>query len=320
MPASEVDWRPAVLVLLVGLAFGATALLRMRRRGVAPGTARPVDLRDLDAQLDALLGQLRELEDTAGKRTQEQLARERYALELSAARVLMARTAIDEHQAPAASHKKRKKRDQDRTALAPPGAPPGRRLFFSAGSALVLGLLVLFVVRMMKPRLPAGGLTGETPQVATRPSEQAGPEAAARREAQLRQALQLTPEDLDARVELVRHLLARNELPEAWKQTQLVLARVPNHPRALAQQAMIQLATGHADAAEAQLKRVLATTPDVRDAWLYLIVLYLRTGRLHEAEETIAAAATRFPKDDPMLPVLLAELRRRSEAPAAPAR
>ena len=44
-----------------------------------------LDQRDLEARRDALLQQLRELDDTASKRTPEQLARERYALELQAA-------------------------------------------------------------------------------------------------------------------------------------------------------------------------------------------------------------------------------------------
>ena len=63
-----------------------------RRRGgpVLPAApeAPPLELRDLDGRVAVLLRQLRELDDAATKRTPEQLARERYALELEAARAL----------------------------------------------------------------------------------------------------------------------------------------------------------------------------------------------------------------------------------------
>ena len=53
--------------------------------GAAPDDAA-LERRDLEGKCEALVAQLRELEDTASKRTEEQLARERYALELEAAR------------------------------------------------------------------------------------------------------------------------------------------------------------------------------------------------------------------------------------------
>src|SRR5207249_4335703 len=66
-----------------------------RRAGrLAPGV--PVQIRDLAGKRETLLRQLRELEDTASKRTPEQLARERYALELETAGVLLA---LDEREA-----------------------------------------------------------------------------------------------------------------------------------------------------------------------------------------------------------------------------
>src|SRR5262252_5738735 len=96
MPPEAVDWQPAIVVLASGLVLGALLTLWLRRRGVAaaePHGALPLELRDLDGRVAALFVQLRELEDAAAKRTPEQLARERYALELEAARALQARDA-----------------------------------------------------------------------------------------------------------------------------------------------------------------------------------------------------------------------------------
>src|SRR5712671_4250931 len=93
----SVDWVPALAVLGVGLVFGALFVLRLfavSRRVARSGPGVPVQVRDLAGKRDALLRQLREMEDTASKRTPEQLASERYGLELETARVLLA---LDDH-------------------------------------------------------------------------------------------------------------------------------------------------------------------------------------------------------------------------------
>ena len=79
-------------------------------RGTPQDRCGGLDARDLVARRDALLQQLRELEDTAAKRTPEQLALERYALELEAARAL----------------RWSKRRLGPRRAPASPGSPPTR--------------------------------------------------------------------------------------------------------------------------------------------------------------------------------------------------
>ena len=92
MPPSEVQWQPALVVLVSGLVLGALLVWWVRRRGGPAAAVTPeapsLELRDLDGRVAVLLRQLRELDDAATKRTPEQLARERYALELEAARAL----------------------------------------------------------------------------------------------------------------------------------------------------------------------------------------------------------------------------------------
>src|SRR2546430_11472586 len=57
---------PALSVLAVGLVFGALAVVRLfavSRRGARSGPSVPVQVRDLAGKRDALLRQLRELEE-----------------------------------------------------------------------------------------------------------------------------------------------------------------------------------------------------------------------------------------------------------------
>src|SRR5688572_5341851 len=100
--APGVEWVPALAVLAAGLVFGTLLVWRVlaAKRVSGPGLAgsppataevrSSLVSRDLTGQRETLLHQLRELEDTGSKRTAEQLARERYALELEAARVILA--------------------------------------------------------------------------------------------------------------------------------------------------------------------------------------------------------------------------------------
>ncbi|MFN7134916.1 MAG: hypothetical protein ACK4N5_22760, partial [Myxococcales bacterium] len=93
----ETNWIPGLVVLGGGLLAGAIAALKLARGGApASSEAAPesletadLELRDLHAERDAVLAQLRELDDTASKREAAQLARDRYALELQLAKVLM---------------------------------------------------------------------------------------------------------------------------------------------------------------------------------------------------------------------------------------
>ena len=92
--AASSTGRPPSLVLAVGLVLGGSSCGASSRPGRGAKAAahenEALELRDLAGKRDALLAQLRELEDTASKRTPEQLARERYALELEAAQALLA--------------------------------------------------------------------------------------------------------------------------------------------------------------------------------------------------------------------------------------
>jgi tetratricopeptide (TPR) repeat protein len=302
-----IDWQTSLGVLVAGLVVGAVLLWRLRRApaaAAAPDT-RDLDARDLEAKRDALLRQLRELDDTAAKRTPEQLARERHELEHAAARVLRD---LDRH-APAPSSGPASAAVLPAAAAAGVAVPPNaaaRGFFWGVATATALAALVFFVSRAANPREEGGSLTGTVGPMAAPPG---GPAASGGGTGGA---------DVDAWMEQARAALNRQDLMGVWNQTQLVLDRHPGHPRALAYQALVRLAMGQADVAEAMLKQAMQAEPELIEAYLHLGVVYARTGRLAEAERTVRSAMSRFPDEREGLERLLVELRNMPPDEGAP--
>src|SRR5216684_2809553 len=250
-----VDWIPALAVLCLGV-LGAGLLWRVfagSRRVARTSASVPLQVRDLAGKRDALLRQLRELEDTASKRTPEQLARERYALVL----------------------------------------------------------LGFFVYQSARPRDPGGSLTGDV-TAGDRPSKGGG--VPDREEAQIKAALARNPDDIEARLAVVHLYAGRRAWMNVWNETTQILERDPGNPRALAYQAFLRLAMGQAEVAMKLLTRALATDPDLLDAYAYLALAYVRTGRVKDAELTIAKASKRFPDRAAEFQRLFAEMQKQEAA------
>lgn len=312
MPPAEVQWLPALLVLGGGLVLGALLVWWVRRRGgpsAAPAPeAPPLELRDLDGRIAFLLRQLRELDDLATKRTPEQLARERYALELEAAHALQERDAL----APAVS------------APAPVAAPaPGgaaRGFVWGVSSAAALGLLLLFVWQSAERRPEGGSVTGTTPGASGAPSSP-GPEAPTdERTAELRAALARNPEDHDLRLDLARHLLMQRDFMGVWNETQAVLEHEPDQPRALAYQSLVRLAMGQGELAISMLQRAIAADPKLMEARQNLAFVYASLGRTQEAEAAVAEVSRLSPEDGERIKEALRQIAEaRGREPAAPA-
>ena len=147
---AAIDWGPAPAVLAAGLAVGVVLVSRLLSARRDTAQASLLDAHDLAGKRDALLRQLAELEDTAPRRTAGQLAQERYALELEAARVLLA---LEGHRVPAEARPRRRS-GVHREAV------PRRALLQAGGVALALGLLLFFVGQSAKPRSPGASITG----------------------------------------------------------------------------------------------------------------------------------------------------------------
>jgi tetratricopeptide (TPR) repeat protein len=314
--AASVDWFPALFVLGIGLALGTAAMLLVaaasRRAGrAAAGT--PLLVRDLAGKRDALLRQLRELEDTASKRTPEQLAQERYAIELEAAGVLLA---LDEREPQESSRRAPKgaAAASRRATRVPPERAGLRGFLWGTCSATALLLVAFFVYQSAKPRDPGGSVTGDAAMSGR--SASAG-SAAEGEEAQIKAALARNPADVGAHLALARLYLARQDWMGLWNETSRVLEREPGNPPALAYQALVRLAIGQNDVAVGLLSRALAADPDMVDGYTYLALAYLRMGRPREAEATMARASTRFPDRAPEFRRLLSDMKKQEPAVAA---
>jgi len=310
MPSSGVDWLTALGVLAAGLAAGAWYVWRLRAwaRPSAPPAATSLERRDLLGKRDALLQQLRELEDLASKRSPVQLARERYALELAGAEVLRQLDGLAP-EAPAGSGPAA----EAAPAPAPGETPPARAsalrgFLWGAGSMAAVVLLVYLAVGAARPR-EGGPATGDVPG----PAPAADPEEAA-----IKAALERNPDDLDARLAHARLLLARQDMMGVWNETQYVLERSPEDPRALSYQSLVRLAMGQPDRALQMLQTALAKAPDQVDVYVHLGLVYSQLGRKKDAERTMAVAKRRFPSQEAMLSRLEAEISRvGGEAPVA---
>jgi cytochrome c-type biogenesis protein CcmH len=312
--AGPVDWLPGLAFLAAGLALGAFFVWRVRAGKRAPPVAPAppaLDVRDLIGRREALVQQLRELEDTAAKRNPEQLAVERYSLELETARVLMQLDA----RSPAAPLAE----PEGAAKASGPGflaaRPALRGFLWGAAGTGVLGLLLFFAAQTARPRGEGGSMTGDVPMAS--PSQGASLDA---EEADLRAALAKNPEDLEARLALARLYLTRQDMMAVWTETQAVLAKSPDNARALSYQSLVRLAMGQGDVAVTLLKRSLAADPNQLEPYLHMSLVYAKLGRPKESDAALDEALRRFPDQAPLLRQVRQQIRSVvADAPAATA-
>ncbi len=301
MPASEVDWLPAIVALAAGLVVASVLLWRWRRGPQADATEPTLDdtpRQELLGERDSLLRRLREMDRSDGD---DAIAAQRYELELRTAGVLRALDELPEAEAgaePAVAA----------SAQTPGGAMSG--FLWGAVSATAIAVVITFASRDATPRNEGGSVTGgleSAGDASSRPVE--GPEAA---------AVARNPDDLDARLDLARSHLERQDLMAVFEETQFVLERVPGHPRALSYQSLVRLAMGQGDLAVQMLEQAIAGEPDALEPYVHMALVQVKLGRETEADAAIAEAATRHPREATRLSDLLDELKRAARDDPSP--
>jgi cytochrome c-type biogenesis protein CcmH len=303
----EVDWIPALGALAVGLVGGAIVAWRVYRSGHAAAAVGGLPVGDLEVRSEALLRQLRELDDAAAKRTPEQLARERYALELEAARALRE---LERTQPEASTLWSCPEPVVSATSSVTADRPALRGFLWGTGTVVSMGLLLFLLSHSTQERREGGTPTGSLPGE-ERTAPHSDPELA-----RLEATVSRSPEDIQARLDLARAYLMRQRMMAVWNETRFVLERSPGEPRALSYRALVRLAMGQGEMATQMLNQALADRPDFLEGYLYLAIVYMRTGRAREAEATIDRTAHLFPEEEKKLRGIWSGIRRATPAGA----
>ncbi|HEX7420200.1 MAG TPA: hypothetical protein VF505_09960 [Thermoanaerobaculia bacterium] len=287
------DWVSASAILAAGIVLGIMFIYFVKRRP-EPIATTDSGLRDLEAKRDALVQQLRGL--GPGN------ADERTRLEIETAQVLRR---IDEH---------RKVERQPTPAVVATSDPLRRATMigfgWGAGSVLILATLGYLVMQSAKPREQNAPVTGGDTTSTIRPA-QAPPDPAVQ---QLEAAVKKSPDDLNTRIDLAKAYLERDNLMGVFDQTQYVLVRSPNEPRALTYQALVRMAMGQGADAVGMLQRATKADPSLLDAWVALAWAKTTEGKTKDAEAAIAEAERRHPEEKARLEQVYAAMKQQASA------
>lgn len=293
---ASTDWTSAIAILVAGVIVGVMVVLYYRRRGATP--AAPADasmadleLKDLLAKRDALVRQLRDLDE----RTSDE---ERRRLEVETADTLRR---IDEHAPLVVASAAR-----DMKPAADGMNPVLKGYLWGVASVAALFGLGYFVMQTATPRQEGGIATGGIETAADHPAQAPSSDPMI---LQLEAAVQRDPENLQLRNDLAQAYLERENLMAVFEQTKYVLDKSPNDSRALTFQGLVRLAMGESDTAVQMLQQATKSDPKNLDSWVSLAWVYAQTDRMSDAEQMIADAIEQSPDDKTQLERVFAEMK-----------
>lgn len=311
--AAEFSWTPPIVVLTMGAVAGAV-LVATRSRSKAQG-ASPASMKseasDLQRRYDTLIRRLAE-----GATPEE-----RAAIELQAAQILM------EMETPSKQgERKGKTRSDAPLESAPVGEPaPVRQASAWAGFLYgvltmgVLGALFYFASRGSTERAEGGSPTGgNTMGSASAQSPQMTAAEAAEIQT-LEEAVRKAPRDIGQRIELTRAYLRQHDLMKVFDQTKAVLEIEPGNPHALTYQALVRVAMGQSDQAEAMLIEAIKKDPKIEDAYIHLAIARIQLGNRTGAEEAIQQGQREFPADREQLAQVFQQIASAADGQGDPA-
>lgn len=121
--------------------------------------------------------------------------------------------------------------------------------------------------------------------------------------------------NVDAQIVQAKDAFARNDLMAAFEQTNAVLAKNPDEPRALTYNAVVRMSMGEVEKASSMLERATQRDPKLLDAWVALAQARLHSGQQKEATAAIEAAIAQHPEEEKRLRDVFATMQK--TAPAA---
>lgn len=301
------DWLSAIGILLSGVILGFMFIYaQLRKRGAAAAAAAPADdveLLDLQARRDALIQQLRDLEDEGVTNGQERARLEKETAEVL--RAIDAHAGLVKTSVPPVV--------QPAAGTAPAAAPRPSSGFFAqhpavkgfvwgVGSIAALALLGVYVYRSATQKVAAAAPSSMSPaaQTTTDPHQQ---QAATTDPAvqQLEQEVRNDPENVDKRIDLARLYLDHENMMGVFEQTKAVLEKHPDEPRAQAYNAIVRMAMGQTGQAKAMLETATKTDPKLVDAWVALAWLHAQKGEKDLGKGAIDQAIKNSPQNEARL-------------------
>jgi tetratricopeptide (TPR) repeat protein len=316
------DWLTAIGILLSGAVIGFMFLYTTTKKSNGPASeaggtaaARPLAVRDLEARLDVLIAQLRELADIGGSDA------ERALLERQAADVLRQLDGL----APAspvpvaAGARQAASVNQPAPVAVPQPAGALRGFLWGIASAAAIAGLVFFVINQAKARDAGGSVTGGTTMGSApmqSPSRQQ-PQAPDAELQKVEAAAQASPDDLSARNDLAHAYLERGNMVGAFEQAQAVLAKAPSDPRANTVQGIVRIAMGESEQAIPQLQAATRSDPKLTDSWVALAWAYTQSGRDDDAGKAIDAGVKENPSQEARMREVLVKMREQAKGQAA---
>ena len=288
------DWLPGILVLVLGLAAAAGALLFGRRRATAGAkearrASATQDAEEAELRGARLLEQLRELEADKHHLSEETYQAESTRLQQQAADALRAR-------------------DEARPSAPKPSAPgpnptptgfAGRHpqlagAFWGAGVVVFFGALFLWLKQDVQPRTQGEGLTGTAGRgeaSAEPPPEDPGfAEALAR--------VRDDPGDVETSAHVVHELIRRQDYDEARLLTERSLGIDPFQSEARVHRAFLLAVAGDPKAASSELQHLSTLYPNSSEALLFLGLLRMRTGDNRGAADAFERFLGEAPADE----------------------
>ena len=301
------DWTSALAILVAGLALGALFIYFFGKRKTKMfGDESDLVRKDLEAKRDALIQQLRDLDENAS-------VEERARLEQETAEVLRK---LDN--APQAAAAAKGVAGSEAAAPATPVSsmnPAVKGFLWGAGSFAALAGLFYFVMQASTPRQEGGSVTGDIPVAQQGMQQQQQPDPMVQ---QLEAAVQKDPENLVLRNDLAQAYLERENMMAVFEQTKFVLDRKPEDSRALTYAALVRMAMGEGDEAKKMLQRASKSDPKNLDTWVALAWMHAQRNEMKDAEAMIAEAAKQVPNEKARLESVFAQMKQAVSQPQQP--
>lgn len=189
------------------------------------------------------------------------------------------------------------------------------RGFVLGVTGMASALLLVFAVSKTVARPRSGHVPAPAAQLTENPVHPTpGPHVASggtvdAAEAEAKAALERDPDDVNARLELARIRLDKQDYMSVQSETEHVLKRSPGNARAIAYQSQVRLMMGQPQVAVEMLRQAVAKEPTFLQAYIYLSDAYLSLGQAAEAKEAIEAAKRQYPAQSAWLESGFAEMK-----------